>query len=543
MKRTLPNSINIREMLARGYLPKELPRSFTSSEFAAFVERDETTLRSLYASQAATTNLLRPGGHRRTLSMPNPQSHLGIVRQLSQDWDIIRRLWQQAPISSSHPVLDTHRYLTTSMAQQDRPRERIRNRVRARYVVHGDISSCYNSIYTHSFTWSVVGKDQAKRELAQAKRERKSRPAPLDGLDRAVRAAQSGQSVGIPIGPDSSLVLAELVLSAVDVSLMRRLRDASPGPASPSTLPALRLIDDFEYYARTRSEAEDVRRHWEEALAEFELSCNVEKTWIAELPEDVEETAIRELRRFVFTSGSSRQTRSEIEEFYGLLWARMSEYPKLPLASYALGRLKNHGKSILGLDGECIDVYLDCALATVLLDPSALRPFANVLWYISHTNHKVNWDRISETLHDIITHHARLEHGVVVSWCLEILRFYELELDSEAAAAVAKMQDNPSLVLLCSLIESGRCHGAATDRETVASQVEVDATFKSKDWLIAYYLSCAGVLSPPDTSEDPLFERLHKCGVRFFDNSRSRSRLDKQAGAARSEVSSGDAYF
>jgi hypothetical protein len=61
-----------------------------------------------------------------------------------------------------------------------------------------DISEFYHSIYTHSISWALHTKLFAKS----------NQKAKVVGnlLDKATQNGQHGQTVGIPIGPDTSLV-------------------------------------------------------------------------------------------------------------------------------------------------------------------------------------------------------------------------------------------------------------------------------------------------------------------------------------------------
>jgi hypothetical protein len=62
-------------------------------------------------------------------------------------------------------------------------------------------------------------------------------------IDRASRNQQDGQTVGLPIGPDCSLIVAEVILAAVDLAL------------GPRQLRGLRHIDDYEIGFGTPAEA------------------------------------------------------------------------------------------------------------------------------------------------------------------------------------------------------------------------------------------------------------------------------------------------
>jgi hypothetical protein len=106
-------------------------------------------------------------------------------------------------------------------------------RSRSRYVIQTDISRFYQSIYTHSIPWALHGKAAAKAN--------RSRRLIGNTLDKLVREGQDRQTIGVPIGPDTSLIIAEIILSSVDEALKRkRLKNG------------LRYIDDYDFGFQTQ---------------------------------------------------------------------------------------------------------------------------------------------------------------------------------------------------------------------------------------------------------------------------------------------------
>jgi hypothetical protein len=72
-------------------------------------------------------------------------------------------------------------------------------------VLQTDINLFYPSVYAHTMPWAIHGKATAKVNRANK----------LLGnlLDSLVRCGQDQQTIGIPIGPDTSLLLAEILLN------------------------------------------------------------------------------------------------------------------------------------------------------------------------------------------------------------------------------------------------------------------------------------------------------------------------------------------
>jgi hypothetical protein len=178
------------------------------------------------------------------------------------------------------------------------PLQRAMVRIGKQFLLVADVSRFYPSIYTHAIDWAISSKARAKRQL-RGRTKRASLGSTLDGL---IQACQSGQTRGIPIGPAVSMLLSELLLTKVDARLKaRRISDG------------FRYADDYELTFGERSQAERALAILEDALAEFELELNPAKTTIYELPQELENPGIQELRRFEFRPNHER---SDLMHFF-----------------------------------------------------------------------------------------------------------------------------------------------------------------------------------------------------------------------------------
>ncbi len=72
------------------------------------------------------------------------------------------------------------------------------------FEVVTDVSRYYGTIYTHIIPWIIHTK-----VIAKAKRKDLTLLGNL--LDKKLRESNSGQTLGIPIGSDTSLVIAEII--------------------------------------------------------------------------------------------------------------------------------------------------------------------------------------------------------------------------------------------------------------------------------------------------------------------------------------------
>ena len=134
---------------------------------------------------------------------------------------------------------------------------------REEYVA-ADLRAFFHSIYTHAIPWAIHGKDFAKQNRGL------SHYGNL--IDLLCRNAQDGQTLGLPVGPDTSRLIAEIVASAVDVRLQQRLgigvRDAS------------RYIDDYSLSSADGVSGEELLAALRMSAAFFELELNNEKSAI-----------------------------------------------------------------------------------------------------------------------------------------------------------------------------------------------------------------------------------------------------------------------
>jgi len=151
----------------------------------------------------------------------------------------------------------------------------------------------YPSIYTHSIPWALNTKTIAKANIKNAN-------LPGNDIDKALREGQEGQTMGIPIGCDTSWVLAECILTRIEEGLRARL----------GTVRGHRFNDDFELAFRSASDAEKGLGALQEALADFELSVNPRKTLICDLPDLIESSGVNELRRWEFGRGVKHRERT-----------------------------------------------------------------------------------------------------------------------------------------------------------------------------------------------------------------------------------------
>ena len=319
-------------ILRRGYFPPELPPPFKTESFA-------TTMASMRPSGlpidfTKPTNercdfvpysLSRPGSLRRRLAIINPLPYFRLAKFIVDNQSGLLRKTAESHLSLGKVIVSGGGWLRRENRIEAISQHRATFRVGEHFLLAADVSRFYPSIYTHSIEWAITSKARAKRRL----RTRPNRSSVGSALDALVRACQSGQTRGIPIGPAASMLISEILLTSVDAKLKAR-----------KVLHGFRYADDYELTFAERSQAERALTLLEDALAELELELNPVKTGIYELPQELDNPGVQELRRFEFRT-RYRSERSDLLQFFTRAFDLQRKFPDQAILRYAVSRLSS----------------------------------------------------------------------------------------------------------------------------------------------------------------------------------------------------------
>lgn len=444
-----------------------------------------------------TYSLAKAGGLRRKLSVPNPISHLPLCEFLASQWKNLRTQRRSSAISLSKPVRDRRRLraVVPALRLDELPTVRAIKRENARCVVQTDLSEFYSSLYTHSVPWATHGK-------AVAKAQRRNNALYGNRLDELLRAEQDQQTVGIPIGPDTSLIVAELVLSAVDSQLARRI----------AQIRGLRYMDDFEFYFTDPSAAERGLAALHETLLEFELRLNPRKTSIEQAPIGIEPEWVHVFRNFGFSMSPGPQSR-ELIRYFDALTHYIRSNPREHVVKYALARLQT-----LAVHARNWDLYQSLLAGAVTVEPGAIQTYINILVRCFNAGLRPSHALTESTLNTTIEVSAPLGHHHEVAWCLWAILSFGLTVQIPAADATAKV-DNSAVALLALDADRGGFVPSGLDTTGWRSRM-TQADLFDDQWLLSYEANVKGWLPSAGggdhVASDVRFGYLKGLGVEFY---------------------------
>lgn len=492
------------DLVRRGHFPKEFPPSFNTVSFADFADAiTRPAIERLLPkepSRCLCHNIARPAGMRRQLSVPNPGHHFALAALIEDAWHSdLEPLLAKASFAASSPVRATTGRAFVPRVSSGTADLRANRRTAGRYLLTSDIQNFYPSIYTHSIPWALHTKVAAKKD----------RTPKLIGnsLDAALRQAQDGQTVGIPIGPDSSMVLAECLLSAVEAKLSARM----PG------LQGYRFWDDIELVFGTQGEAEQAVGELQEILSEFELSLNPRKTCVVELPIPIEEDGIPEIRTWNLEP-TTAGLKWDLHGFFDHVFRTVAGARGGHAAAFALGRLR-----AMPLDAELWELVQANALQLLVAEPSSARHVASLFEAAVARGHSVSKDGIALATERLAVRHTALGQGSEIAWALWLCIQNKVHISTLTAEAVTRLQDD-LVGLLVLHAESLSLMPTSLDVSSWEQYMVPDELF-GPHWLLSYEARTKGWL--PSTgvadhiADDPFFSALRTAGVSFYDVSAS----------------------
>ena len=272
--------------LSRGYLPEVFPPIFSSKEWASNIDakKIEVNLPDFDLNRISYSCTKRGYG-RRYFDFVHPASAVATSAWMSRHWDAIEAYCNEtgaAPIQMARLTDAENRSVASCSFDKVLRRVPKKRLAGARYIVRADVAKYYSSIYTHVIPWALNGKEAAKKDRSAA-----SATVFANDLDWAIRLGQGNQTKGIPVGPDFSRVVGEVIGSALDRAILEKIGKNYVG--------YVRNIDDFCIGASDLASAEAILHALQESLRAYELELNDDKTSIKEANTLIDKSWIHEL--------------------------------------------------------------------------------------------------------------------------------------------------------------------------------------------------------------------------------------------------------
>lgn len=435
-------------LIRNAYFPVELPPAITTKYFADYCRSDYAFLKSQQANLIGkTTNyetFTAPRGAtgRRNLALVHPLNQAGLSLLITQQRAKIRthigkskttlyRLDQNVQASKAFEGLDFRKW------------ETLKAKVYSEYpfVLQPDISRFFYTMYTHSIPWAVVGKAKVKDWLAK-KKKKKLDSHWSNNFDIAMQSCRSRETFGIPVGPDTSRLVAELLLAGVEQD-----KDLSPFLKREQSI---RLVDDFTIGFEDIATAQKCLAALRSALWKFNLQLNEEKTSI--LPTRAIYRPKWEIEQELLRVSNAKPQLQE-RNIYRLIDATLhfcsetkSDMPAI-WAAKRLSELRNVTANF--------SVIMD---ALFRLSHDFPRSMSHVSSFLINNQHLCigdNRTKIIAWTKAVLKRNLNHDHDFEVAWCLVVCAVLKIDIDNSEIPDNRIMPNASIFALLGLLHEKG----------------------------------------------------------------------------------------
>lgn len=539
--------MNLKRLLEKGYLPKELPPPFSSKLFAEkhrFIkskwdkkintekakqpgENKESAKKRFIenygkydSSQLAIYSLAKGIYSRRKLGIPNPKQYSDLSSAIIENWSLLRKTYKLSSYSESTPIEAKAKRAvrTKSISWNNFKFQLIEKSFDKKVELTLDISQFYPTIYTHSIPWAIVGKDKAKKffkiansdqtkwqGLANSNNDAKAyRSAHF--IDTLVRNCNDRQSVGLCIGPDTSLILAEVIANRIDNEISKRLSSISHT--------GTRYYDDYYFYFNNRNEAENALKIIQQVLYEFQLETNENKVNITKLPFKYIEDWTEQFDRFIF----NEVDKYELRNFFSILnnSILLNKKNSSWIIHYALKQFRS-GETVI--QKENWDIFLSFLLQTLIIDSSTIDLIFEIIFIYKIYLDNISKKKIKNVLISIIEEHLILNHSFEVSWSLWVFITFRINCPKQLVESILNSRDSFSKLICLHLIEESLYEGNKPNVDRLKKQIENSSTL-GENWLLIYETIVKKWLvfdNPVKILNNEYFEIMKNYDVSFYE--------------------------
>ena len=479
-------------LLQHNYLPnqnrqqEELPPILSSTSFSQPVARELAALPTRSSPSpgydSISYTLTRFNNVPRVLSIPHPKPHADLSLCIVDNWARLEHITDnQNSILHLSEHADGRVFIMNYTGSIEQGQQEIELSVGKQFIVQSDIANFYPSIYSHAIPWALVGHKESKRTHRKSKLW-------YNKLDTAITASKRNETHGVPVGPATSNIIADLILYRVDESLSGKYIFR-------------RFNDDYMAYCETESEAAAFVLDLALALEKYSLYLNSGKTKVEPLPRPIDAS-------WKFDLLSAKPEGDSISGYEATRYLSFAVhlshiFPEASVLKYALKTLKPSELS----EESCQNVLM-YGLNLSVHQPVLLPALKKLM-----SDERTDVTSRSETLQTVLAAHITARRTDGISWTLYYFLKHGITISASLARKVIESRECIPILLLYET-------GARGTREAVvdfAKSLDFDNCYElDQYWMLLYQLYLDGQLSSP-YRDDRAFEVMKEHGVSFVE--------------------------
>ncbi|RNC29222.1 MAG: hypothetical protein AWM53_00871 [Candidatus Dichloromethanomonas elyunquensis] len=508
----------ISQVVRYGFFAEQIPECFSSAKLSNKLDEIMPFVSLKAKAKDATTSPTTLSTYkndisRRVLSLPNPEAFLRVVKLIADNWSEIKAATDSSNSLSPITYIHTYREGDSEMLNSENVRESIRSKsdfiegiknciiasLGYKYRLDVDVANCYNTIYTHSIAWAMCGKDDAKLyHRTKTPISLKGKYELADQLDTYVRYQKNNETNGIVVGPFTSRIISEVIMAELDRKLTEKGYHFR------------RYVDDFKFYFRTESQAQESLPIIEKVLNEYNLNLNTAKTEIHKYPFDV----ISQMK-------TAFEDALKKEGVFGVLntAAQFQISGEKGAYKYALKMLKNCEIPI-----DDFDIIMPSLINVMLIDPKYGK---YVIGYLKHNIKKLDKAKLSQIMNQELESSLKTELQQESLIFIQIIKELNLNLAANNLINLLKTGDDFSIIIALDIWKNRNRSVNRTPAEARRINAEIKSlatrlngeTMKGSRWLLLHEIAMHQLIDGsimPLIATDPFFTELTRHNISFY---------------------------
>ena len=422
-------NLNFQNLIKYEYFPAELPKCFNTRQMAENAEKILQLLKNSGQNANWSSPYLYPGYKniysRRQFAIPNFFHYALSAKCISDHSKEILAVTSKDDSSLTAPLdkapLDGFPYYKKSNKIKDTKFEIEKLYLNNRYCIRLDITAFFSSIYTHAIAWAIHGKNKSK--------DSKHDKALLgNNLDKVVRNMNSAETNGILTGNAISRIVSEIILSAVDETINKRLSELK------INADFLRYVDDYYIFTKDYTSIETIIEIFRRKLDDYHLSLNESKVKIEESPFIFDNEWLIEIENVSLNS----------DLLLNKAIILYKKYKNIKIFKYALKKMRYCKKENLKV------------LGSKLLNLWSKFPSLSEQILIILAQIDVKDSYLKSTIYSLIDDCIRLNLQEELVWVVFAIKEFHVKISSHYQCKILESKNDLAIIIILDILESNQ---------------------------------------------------------------------------------------
>lgn len=406
---------NLKSLLGNEYFPRELPPCFTTKILGEKHDQIRGCAGSdkLDPSIPYTYSGFKNENARRKFAIPNPYHYTKAAMCLVENKEEIKKILESSKISLSKPidgkVINGMPYARQTQSFPETRKEIEKLYQNNKYQIKLDISSFFESIYTHSIPWAMHG-------MKVAKENKRNNELTGNKIDKAMSNMNYAQTNGILVGNAISRIVSEVILCKVDELIQKKF----------PKIVARRFVDDYYIFVKDSYEIQPIISYINLELSKLELRLNENKTSIMEGPFVYEKPWVEELKLYIHLDKN-------------IFWDKMiyvfNKNKDISILRYGLKVISLHSflkDDWLVMESKLLNLWTGYpSLAELILD------------ILMANKSSVKKSNIGDTMYRILDNTMHLNYQQEITWVIWIAKLLNISLRQEYIGSIIESNNIP----------------------------------------------------------------------------------------------------